>query len=103
MSNKVVVYFSISGVTERVAKKMAKEIGADVYVIQPKEEYTEADLNSMDQNSRSSLEMKDRNSRPQLANMDFNINQYDEIHIGFPIWWGVAPHAVNSFLESYEF
>lgn len=103
MSKKLVAYFSASGATESVAKKLAQAAGADVYQIKPKTPYTEADLNWMDKKSRSSIEMNDPNSRPAIAGNLSNMEDYDVIFVGFPIWWYVAPTIINTFLESYDF
>ena len=103
MSKTLVVYFSASGTTARVAKELAQAAGADLYEIRPAVPYTKADLNWMDKKSRSSIEMNDKSSRPALADRDANIVAYDTIFLGFPIWWGVAPTIVNTFLESYDF
>ena len=103
MSKKLVAYFSASGTTERVAKNLANAAGADLYEIKPAVEYTKADLNWMDKQSRSSVEMRDSNSRPALADTDANIAEYDTIFIGFPIWWYIAPTIINTFLEAYDF
>ncbi len=103
MSKTLVAYFSASGTTARVAKELAQAAGADLYEIRPAVPYTKADLNWMDKNSRSSVEMNDKSSRPTLADRDANIAAYDTILLGFPIWWYVAPTIINSFLESYDF
>ncbi len=103
MKKPLVAYFSASGVTARVAKELAKAAGADLYEIQPEVPYTDADLNWMDKTSRSSIEMKDKGSRPALADRDADIAAYDTIFLGFPIWWGIAPTILNTFLESYDF
>lgn len=103
MSKKLVAYFSASGVTANAAKTLAKAVGADLYEIKPEIPYTKADLNWMDKNSRSSLEMKDKTYRPAIADKDAKIEDYDVIFIGFPIWWYVAPTIINTFLESYDF
>lgn len=103
MSKTLVAYFSASGVTERVAKVLADEAKADLYSIRPAEPYTEADLNWQDKNSRSSKEMRDKNSRPALADKGANIQEYDTVFLGFPIWWYVAPTIISTFLESYDF
>lgn len=102
MAKKLVAYFSASGVTKRAAEKLAKEQGADLFEIRPVQPYTDADLNWMDKKSRSTLEMKDKSSHVEIAEKVENMDQYDEIFVGFPIWWGVAPHIVNSFLEQYD-
>ena len=103
MSKRLVAYFSASGVTGKVAKMVAEAAGADLYEIRPKQLYTKADLNWMDQNARSTIEMKDKKIRPEIVDTDAQIAEYDEILIGFPIWWYVAPMIINTFLEKYDF
>ena len=103
MSKKLVAYFSASGTTANVAKGLAQAANADLYEIRPAVPYTRADLNWMDKQSRSSVEMRDRSSRPALADTDADIAAYDTIFVGFPIWWYVAPTIINSFLEAYDF
>lgn len=99
----LVAYFSATGTTAKAAKALAKAIGADLYEIKPAIPYTSADLNWMDQRSRSSVEMNDRHSRPALADTDAPVAAYDVIFLGFPIWWYRAPTMINSFLERYDF
>ena len=99
MSKTLVAYFSASGVTKRVAENLAKATDGALYEIRPEIPYTNADLNWMDKKSRSTIEMKDKSSRPKLA----DIESYDRIFLGFPIWWYVAPTIINTFLESYDF
>ncbi len=103
MSKKLIAYFSASGTTRKVAKNLSEAIGADIYEIKPAIPYKGADLNWNNSQSRSSIEMNDKNSRPELADKDAKISDYDVIYIGFPIWWYVAPHIINTFLESYDF
>ena len=103
MSKQLVAYFSASGTTARVAKNLASAASADLYEIKPAVPYTKADLNWMDKQSRSSVEMRDKSSRPALADTDANIAAYDTIFIGFPIWWYIAPTIINTFLEAYDF
>ena len=103
MSSKLVAYFSASGVTGSVAKKLAEATGADLYEIKPKVPYTSADLNWNNANSRSSVEMKDKSSRPALADKNAKLDGHDVIFLGFPIWWYVAPTIINTFLEAYDF
>lgn len=103
MSQKLVAYFSASGVTAGVAGKLAEAAEADLYEIQPAIPYTEADLNWMDKKSRSSREMNDGSFRPKIAGRVENMDSYDVIFLGFPIWWYVAPTIINTFLESYDF
>ena len=103
MSKNLVAYFSASGVTKNVAENLAGILDADIYEIKPAKPYTNADLNWMDNNSRSSVEMKNKTFRPEIVNEDANIEKYDTIFLGFPIWWYVAPTIINTFLESYDF
>lgn len=103
MSKKLVAYFSASGTTAAVAKKLAKASGADLYEIKPETPYTRADLNWQDKSSRSSVEMREKSSRPALADNSADIDGHDIIFIGFPVWWYVAPTIINSFLEAYDF
>ena len=102
MSKKLVAYFSASGVTKKAAEKLAKEQGADLFEIRPVQPYTDADLNWNNSQSRSSVEMKDSSSRVEIAARVPDMAGYDELFLGFPIWWGVAPHIINSFLEDYD-
>ena len=103
MANKILVaYFSASGVTAGLAKKLSDAIGADLYEIQPETPYTDADLDWRDKNSRSSVEMKNKAFRPAIVGHIAEIESYDTIFLGFPIWWYVAPTIINTFLESYD-
>ncbi len=102
MSKKLVAYFSASGVTAALAERLAESIGADLHEIVPEVKYTDADLNWMDKKSRSSIEMTDKSFRPAVANKVEDMNQYDTIYVGFPIWWYVAPTIINTFLEQYD-
>ena len=102
MSRKLVAYFSASGVTKKLAERISKIAGADLHEIVPKEIYTDEDLNWMNENSSSSIEMKNKSFRPEIANKINNIDDYDTIYVGFPIWWYVAPTIINTFLESYN-
>ena len=104
-SNKkvLVAYFSASGITAKVANKLSKVTGADLFEIKPANPYTTADLDWTNKKSRSSVEMDDRNSRPQIANKVSNMNKYDVVFIGFPIWWYREPSIIDTFMESYDF
>ena len=103
MAKKLVAYFSANGVTKKVAEMISEVSGYELYEIKPKQAYTKADLNWMDKNSRSSVEMKDKKSRPEIITKDIEMSDYDEIILGFPIWWYVAPTIINTFLEAYDF
>lgn len=92
MGKKLVAYFSASGTTRKIAEMIAQAAEADLYEIMPKQPYSKADLNWMD-----------KKSRPEIMDTDAQINGYDEVILGFPIWWYVAPTIINTFLESYDF
>lgn len=102
--NKVLVaYFSATGTTEGVAEHIANGLNADIYEIIPEDPYTDSDLNYNDNNSRSTIEMNDPASRPAISGSVENMEQYDIVFIGYPIWWGEAPRIVSTFVESYDF
>ena len=103
MGKTLVAYFSASGVTADLSKRLADAIGADLYEIKPEQTYTDADLNWQDKQSRSSIEMNDRNSRPAIGNKVENMEQYDTVFVGFPIWWYREPSIIDTFMEAYSF
>ena len=103
MGKRLVAFFSASGTTKKVAEMIASAADADMYEIMPKQPYSKADLNWMDKKSRSSVEMSDKKFRPEISDTDVLVEQYDEIILGFPIWWYVAPTIMNTFLEKYDF
>ena len=103
MQNCLVAYFSATGVTAEKAWLLAKAAKAGLYEICPDTVYTSPDLNWMDPDSRSSVEMKDKSFRPAMADKNAPVADYDTIFLGFPIWWYVAPTIINTFLESYDF
>ncbi len=98
----LIAYFSASGVTKNAAKKLSEEVSGTLYEIVPKELYTDEDLNWRNENSRSSIEIKDLNCRPEIEEINTNIDKYDTIYIGFPIWWGIAPNVVKTFLDKID-
>lgn len=99
----LVAYFSATGTTKGVAEHIANGLNADIYEIVPEDPYTEADLNYNDNNSRTTIEMNDPNARPAISGSVENMEQYDIIFVGYPIWWGEAPRIVSTFMESYDF
>ena len=103
MSQTLVAYFSASGVTENAAKILANAAGADLYEIKPEVPYTRADLNWMDKKSRSTVEMNDPSSRPAINGKVEHMEQYQNIFVGFPVWWYREPSIIDTFLESYDF
>ena len=104
MANKVLVaVFSASGVTKAIGEEIARIANADFFEIVPKERYSSDDLNWMNKKSHSSVEMNDPSARPEIAGTVADMASYDTIIVGFPIWWGVAPRIIETFLESYDF
>ncbi len=103
MSNILITYFSASGVTKVEAERISKIVNSDLFEIEPKEEYTKEDLDWRNKQSRSSVEMQNKSYRPEIKENNLDISNYDTILIGFPIWWGVAPTVVNTFIESKDF
>lgn len=99
MDKVLVSYFSASGVTEKAAEKIANVFNGDLFKIDPVEEYTEYDLDWRDKQSRSSKEMQDKTSRPAIKNKVSNIEDYDVVFLGFPVWWFTAPTIINTFIE----
>lgn len=99
----LVAYFSATNTTEGVAETIADSLGADLYEITPEQPYTSADLDYHDDKSRSTIEMNDPNSRPAISGTVENMDQYDIVFIGYPIWWGDAPRILSTFVESYSF
>lgn len=99
----LVAYFSATNTTKGVAQRISDALNADLYEITPAVPYTSADLNYHDDNSRSTIEMNDLNSRPEISGSVSNMEQYDIVFIGYPIWWAEAPRILNTFVESYSF
>lgn len=102
MSKILTAYFSASGVTEKVAERLAQAAGADIFKIEPKVPYTEADLDWRNKNSRSSIEMQNLSLRPEIKEIPLDISKYDTVFIGYPVWWYIAPTIINTFLESLD-
>ena len=99
----LVAYFSATGTTKGVAERIADGLNADLYEIVPEEPYTDADLNYNDNSSRSTVEMNDSDARPEISGSVENMDQYDIVFLGYPIWWGDAPRIMSTFVESYDF
>ena len=103
MAKALVAYFSASGVTAKLAERLAKAANADLFEIAPETPYTPADLDWRDANSRSSVEMNDRSCRPAIAGAVENMAQYDVVFVGFPVWWYREPSIIDTFVEAYDF
>ena len=102
-TNVLVAYFSATNTTQGIAEHIANGLNADIYEIVPKEPYTDADLDYNDNNSRTTIEMNDPDARPAIIGSVEDMEQYDIVFIGYPIWWGEAPRIVSTFVESYDF
>ena len=103
MSKVLVAYFSASGVTAKVAERLVREIGAELFEIEPEIPYTDRDLDWQDKRSRSSVEMNDRKCRPGIRSSVEDMGQYDTVFIGFPVWWYREPSIIDTFMEAYDF
>lgn len=103
MAKALVAYFSASGVTAKVAERLAGAIGADLFEIQPEVPYTSADLDWRNKRSRSSVEMGDASSRPAIASRVENMDAYQVVFVGFPVWWYREPSIIDTFVEAYDF
>ena len=100
--NKIaVVYFSATGTTKKVAETISSETGGELIEIIPKEKYTSADLNWNDSKSRTSIECNDQKSRPEIENT-INVDDFNVIYLGYPIWWGDVPHIILTFMDTYR-
>lgn len=102
MSKALVTYFSVSGVTAKAAQDLCAAVNGDLCEIVPAVKYSAEDLDYTNKDSRCSVEMNDPASRPELAPTEISAADYDVVYVGFPIWWGVAPHVVNTFLEKLD-
>ena len=98
-AKSLVAYFSATGTTKVAAERLAKQREARLWEIEPAEPYTAADLDWRNDQSRSSLEMKDPDERPMIKQCT-DITPYDTIYVGFPIWWGICPRIINSWLDN---
>lgn len=98
----LVAYFSAMGNTEKAARQIASVVGGDLHRIQPGEKYTSADLDWQDKSSRSNAEMDNPKSRPAIVDDLKNLDDYETIYLGFPIWWNQAPRIINTFVEKYN-
>ena len=99
----LVTYFSASGVTAGLAKRLSDAIQAPVYEIKPAVPYTKADLDWRNKQSRSTIEMQDKSCRPTLADTDAPVAEADVIFVGYPVWWYREPSIIDSFLSAYDF
>ena len=102
MRKILVAYFSATGTTKKVAEKLAKATEGNLFEIKPQVEYTSEDLNWSDKKSRSSVEINDEFSRPEIENVVENIDDYDTVFVGFPVWWYIPPRIIQTFVEKHN-
>ena len=102
MNKTLISYFSATGTTRDVALKIAEVIKADVFEIEATDKYTSADLDWTNKSSRSSVEMADESSRPSIKDKINNISDYNNIVIGFPVWWYREPSIIDTFIEEND-
>ena len=103
MPKKILVsYFSASGVTKTVARTISNTLNSDLFEIEPVEKYTSEDLDWTNKQSRSTIEMENNEFRPPIKNKVTNIDDYDTIILGFPVWWYTAPTIINTFIEEND-
>lgn len=99
----LVVYFSATGNTKKVAEEIAEAVQGDLYEIVPEEPYTEEDLDYNEDTSRTSREMQDDTCRPAISDTISDFDQYTRVFLGYPIWWGQAARILDTFVESQDF
>ena len=99
MYKSLVAYFSATGATKRLAQRIAKALDADIFEIEPAAKYTNEDLKWPSRSNRSCIEMKNKNFRPRILNKISNIDEYNEVFLGFPVWYYTAPTIINTFIE----
>lgn len=100
--NILIAYFSCTGTTKSVAKKIQNVLNCDTFEILPEIPYTDADLNYSNSSCRANVEQNDASARPAIANSVENMDEYDVVFVGYPIWWGKAPKIIYAFLEQYD-
>lgn len=102
-NDTIVVYFSRTGNTEKIAEYLIDITNADSYVINAAVPYTDADIEYNNSSCRANQEQNDKTVRPEIENPLVSLDTYDTIFLGYPIWWGQEPRIIDTFLESYDF
>ena len=102
-SDTLVIYFSRTGNTEKIASYLTELADADSYVIEAAVPYSDADIRYQDNTCRANQEQNDKSARPEIADPIASIDSYDTVFLGYPIWWGQEPRIIDTFLESYDF
>lgn len=101
-SNSIVIYFSRTNNTEKIASYIIELTNSDSYEILSKVPYTDEDINYNNSNSRTSKEQNDSTARPEIGSDDIDLSSYDIIYLGYPIWWGQCPKIMYTFVEKYD-
>lgn len=102
-NKSAVIYFSVTGNTKKIAERIRSNANADIIEIIPKDKYTDEDINYGNDNSRANKEQNDNSSRPEIdISNDIDMNKYDTIYLGYPIWWGDVPKIILSFMDKYD-
>lgn len=99
MNKNIICYFSATGTTKNVAQKIADGLKSELFEIEPIQPYTSQDLDWENKHSRTSLEMADDKIKPNIKEKVRNIENYDNIILGFPVWWYKEPNIIDSFIE----
>ncbi|MBR6995389.1 MAG: flavodoxin [Ruminococcus sp.] len=102
-NSTIVVYFSRTGNTEKIAEYLIDITGADSYVIEAAVPYTDEDIEYNNSTCRANQEQNDKTVRPEIAQPIASLDSYDTVFLGYPIWWGQEPRIIDTFLESYDF
>ena len=102
INNKsLVLYFSVTNNTEQIAKYISEITSSDILEIIPKDVYTNEDLNYNNNNSRANREQNDEKARPEISNK-LDLENYDIIYLGYPIWWEEEPRIILTLLDNYN-
>lgn len=102
-NKSLVIWFSATGNTAKVAHEILAQIDADSFEIVPEEPYTDADLDYNNDSCRANIEQNDADARPAFEGSIENLDEYDTVYLGFPIWWGTMPRIINTLLDAYDF
>ncbi len=99
MDKSLVCYFSATGITKQAAQELKEAVKGDLFEIIPTQPYTKEDLDWTNRSSRTSLEKDDETIRPSIKDKVSNMDSYQNIYIGFPVWWYKEPNIIDTFIE----
>ncbi|HIX34930.1 MAG TPA: flavodoxin [Candidatus Limosilactobacillus merdigallinarum] len=102
MAKTLILYYSATGTTEKMAKEVAEKLGADIQAIHPVQPYSQADLNWHDKNSRTSIEQHQHDSRVEVKDDFPDLINYDNVIIAHPIWWGIPPRMISDVIDKLD-